>query len=249
MTPPAPSGGAFTVQHGSPMPATAPPATTVAPAAANLTTPWPHRVQWAVALLLCVAVVLLVAHAVVVQATGSRPATLQRGAGLGYRVDLNKAKRAELLQLPGIGPTLVERIERFREDNGGFASVEELTKVRGIGPATLQRLRPFVCVNGGEFDDEGADPETGGGKLIQRTSAYPPSGGKKRTTPTGPINVNRATQDELRQLPGIGPVLSQRILEARRARPFAKVDDLRRVTGIGPKTLEKLRPHVTVGDD
>ena len=37
-----------------------------------------------------------------------------------------------------------------------------------------------------------------------------------------------------------------RIIEARKTTPFKSVDDLRRVSGIGPKTLDKLRPRVTV---
>jgi competence protein ComEA len=246
MEPPDPVAGVFSVQPGLPPPATAALPSPAAPAA-GVATPWPRRVQWATATLLVLAAVLLVIHAVIVQAGGSRPAALQRGDALTYRVDLNKAKRAELLQLPGIGPTLAERIEQYRAEHGGFASVEELTKVRGIGPATLQRVRPFVCV--GDESEDGDHPEMGDGKPVQRTSAYPPSpGGKKKTMPTSPIDVNRATQAELRQLPGIGPVLSQRILDTREARPFAKVDDLRRVPGIGPKTLEKLRPWVTVGE-
>ncbi|QDV39051.1 Helix-hairpin-helix motif protein [Tautonia plasticadhaerens] len=42
-------------------------------------------------------------------------------------------------------------------------------------------------------------------------------------------------------LPGIGPELSDRIVEAR---DFASVDDVSRVKGIGPKTIEDLRPLV-----
>jgi competence protein ComEA len=58
--------------------------------------------------------------------------------------------------------------------------------------------------------------------------------------------VNRATAAELRRLPGIGPTLSQRIIETREEQPFRSTDDLRRVRGIGVKTLERLRPHVAV---
>jgi Holliday junction DNA helicase RuvA len=47
--------------------------------------------------------------------------------------------------------------------------------------------------------------------------------------------------------PGVGPKLAQRIVEARGTRPFRSADDLRRVKGIGPKTLEKVRPFVTLG--
>src|SRR4051812_3807088 len=83
---PATSGGAFTEQHGLPPAAAAPTAKPVAPAAADLTTPWPHRVQWATASLLALAVILLIVHAVVVQPAGSRPTSLQRGDGPRYRV-------------------------------------------------------------------------------------------------------------------------------------------------------------------
>ena len=52
------------------------------------------------------------------------------------------------------------------------------------------------------------------------------------------VNLNTATADELRQLPGIGPALAVAIIEAR---PFASVDDLLRVHNIGPRRLAALR--------
>jgi competence ComEA-like helix-hairpin-helix protein len=61
------------------------------------------------------------------------------------------------------------------------------------------------------------------------------------------VDVNQATLEDLQLLPGIGPKLAQRIIDEREKKPFANVDDLRRVYGIGAKTLEKLRPYVTVG--
>ena len=61
------------------------------------------------------------------------------------------------------------------------------------------------------------------------------------------VNVNEADWPELSVLPGIGPVLAQRIVASReKDGPFRSVDDLRRVRGIGPITLERLRPHVAV---
>lgn len=61
------------------------------------------------------------------------------------------------------------------------------------------------------------------------------------------LDLNRADTTALEALPGIGPVLAQRIVEFRmRHGPFTQVDDLLKVQGIGPKTLERLRPLVTV---
>lgn len=55
------------------------------------------------------------------------------------------------------------------------------------------------------------------------------------------IDLNRAGLAELESLPGIGPTLARRIVVLR---PFARVDDLRRVPGIGPVRLAGLRSHV-----
>ncbi|MDX2018238.1 MAG: ComEA family DNA-binding protein [Planctomycetota bacterium] len=63
-----------------------------------------------------------------------------------------------------------------------------------------------------------------------------------------PIDLNRATKEQLEMLPGIGPALAQRIIDDRTARgPFRSVDDLDRVSGIGKKTIDKFRAKVTVG--
>jgi len=61
------------------------------------------------------------------------------------------------------------------------------------------------------------------------------------------INVNTATESQLEALPGIGPVLAQRILDYRTQHgPFPTVDALDDVSGIGPATLADLRDLVTV---
>ena len=70
----------------------------------------------------------------------------------------------------------------------------------------------------------------------------------KRTPPSGPIDVNRANEEELRGLPGIGSVLAARIVEAReREGPFASLDDLRRVRGLGRSKLERLATSLALG--
>jgi len=62
-----------------------------------------------------------------------------------------------------------------------------------------------------------------------------------------PLDVNLASAAELERLPGVGPALAARIVEARtRDGPFGSVDDLRRVRGVGGATLERLRPRLAV---
>jgi competence protein ComEA len=61
------------------------------------------------------------------------------------------------------------------------------------------------------------------------------------------VNINTATADELEALPGIGPVLAQRIVDYREQHgPFRSVRDLLNVSGIGDSHLADLAPLVTV---
>jgi competence protein ComEA len=71
---------------------------------------------------------------------------LDRAGPLGYRyeVDINAADWPELVQLPGIGPTLAQRIVASRQSQGPFADIEDLRRVRGIGAKTLERMRPYL---------------------------------------------------------------------------------------------------------
>jgi len=63
----------------------------------------------------------------------------------------------------------------------------------------------------------------------------------------GPINLNTATLADLDTLPGVGPVLAQRIMAARDAQGgFKAVTDLRQVEGIGSARYEQLKDLVTV---
>lgn len=57
------------------------------------------------------------------------------------------------------------------------------------------------------------------------------------------VNVNTATVVQLRSVPGIGATRAAQIVAGR---PYEQVDDLERIAGIGGKTLDSLRPFVTV---
>jgi competence protein ComEA len=65
--------------------------------------------------------------------------------------------------------------------------------------------------------------------------------------PVPRLDLNRASRTELQHLPGIGPVLAERIVEYRSARgPFRSVEDLLKVDGIGLAKLERIRSLVMV---
>ena len=61
------------------------------------------------------------------------------------------------------------------------------------------------------------------------------------------LDVNTATAEELEALPGIGPVLAQRLIQHRQTHgPFTTMEDLLAVPGIGKKKLEQLKPNLAV---
>jgi len=65
------------------------------------------------------------------------------------------------------------------------------------------------------------------------------------TTSPQPVELNTADREQLLTLPGIGPVLADRILKAR---PFAKLEDLTVVQGLGSQLVEDLREQITWTD-
>ena len=158
----------------------------------------------------------------------------------GETLDPNVAGDEELDRLPGVGPARALQIVQDREERGPFRTVDELARVPGIGPASVERLRPFVQVHPATLRSAGVS--TGGGERSPAVAATPgaPGGG-------GLVNINRATAAELQTIPGIGPVIAERIVAHRGEHgPFRQVDELMLVAGVGERTLARIAPLVTV---
>ena len=71
-------------------------------------------------------------------------------------------------------------------------------------------------------------------------AASSPSTSKNERLFPAKFDINTATEKELRLIPGIGPVMARRIIDAR---PFGSADDLKKVNGIGDKKYDEIRPY------
>lgn len=63
------------------------------------------------------------------------------------RLNINKATAVELDELPGIGPSIANKIIEYRKSSGGFKSIEELNNVSGIGDKKYDDLKDLVTIN------------------------------------------------------------------------------------------------------
>ena len=80
---------------------------------------------------------------------------------------------------------------------------------------------------------------------VAASAASAPTSGSAGAAPM--VNINSATQSELEELPGVGPVTAQKILAFRTENgAFTAVDELLEVSGIGDATLAEMAPFVTL---
>lgn len=72
--------------------------------------------------------------------------TSTKTKGASGKVNINTALQTELETLPGIGPSLAQRILEYRETNGKFQKIEDLKNVKGIGDSKYSNIKDYVCI-------------------------------------------------------------------------------------------------------
>jgi len=73
------------------------------------------------------------------------PSTAATKTPIG-KININTASLEELDGLPGIGPTIAQRIIDYRNGNGAFKQIEDVTKVRGIGDSLFGQIKDLITL-------------------------------------------------------------------------------------------------------
>lgn len=80
----------------------------------------------------------------------SNPERLAKGEAedkkQGKKININTATEEELESLKGIGPATAKNIISYREEYGGFSSIEEIKNVKRIGDKIFEKIKGDICV-------------------------------------------------------------------------------------------------------
>lgn len=139
--------------------------------------------------------------------------------------DPNRAGETELLAM-GLDRFVVSNILKYREKGGRFLCPGDLKKIYGLKAEDFELLEPFILIRSGQEDIQGTDEvvrfdsaEIRGKKRFVLSEVVPgdaPRNDSGLSCFSGSmIDLNQADSSDLIRLPGIGPVLSGRIIKYR----------------------------------
>lgn len=189
------------------------------------------------------------------------------------KVDVNSADKSTLETLPGIGPTLAQRII----DGRPYKNTSDLQKVDGLTKSKVTAIKKNITFgssamaskkSGTMAKKKNTQPEeTATTSETSKESTSTASTGEKSSstrasqapTPTGSesgklgagetININTASADDLERLPGIGAAKSKAIVEYRNQNgPFKSPEDIMNVKGIKSGEFSKIKEHIKVSE-
>lgn len=81
-----------------------------------------------------------------VRGNAAVPASKNEAAAAGGRVNLNSASKEELMTLSGIGEVKADAVIRYREEHGGFQSVEDIKKIEGIKDGVFNKIKDQITI-------------------------------------------------------------------------------------------------------
>jgi competence protein ComEA len=182
------------------------------------------------------------------------------------KVDVNSANVETLQTLPGIGPTLADRIVAGRP----YKNADDLSKVKGLSKSKIEAIQDQITFgtttrkSTAKSSKKTTTPETSSTDTSgstksksSKSSTASESSGSKTPAPTGSssgklpagqtVNINTATAEQLDALPGIGPTKAQAIIDYRNEHGrFSSIEDIQNVKGIKEGEFSKIKDYIRV---
>ena len=138
----------------------------------------------------------------------------------------------------GLRDKTIQTIINYRNKGGHFNEAEDIRKIYGLKKEEADALIPYIKIKDGGRPQKEVEKNEEQNKLqIQPTKSF-----KK-------IDINSATAEDFKSLPGIGDVLSIRIIKFRNAiHGFKSVEDIKRTYGLSDSTYNLILPYLTIND-
>ncbi|PIU48441.1 MAG: hypothetical protein COS94_02245, partial [Candidatus Hydrogenedentes bacterium CG07_land_8_20_14_0_80_42_17] len=165
--------------------------------------------------------------------------------------DINSATAAELRTVPGMPAHIAELIVKYRDQNGKFEKTSDLLQVPGMNPGILDKVNPYLRVS--PVSNLNAPlPQPAVPPTPQPTSSVnaQPAVATPAATTSSKVNLNTATIEQLKTVPGILDHHARMITAYRNTYGnFQTTDQLIDVPGITADLYGKIREYVTVSSE
>ena len=147
------------------------------------------------------------------------------------KIDITDATPELLQEIPGIHSRLAKDIVRYQETIGDIETFEALGELKGMSDERLAEVSRYVKIPGSTGDEQAFDD---------------PKEIESEVWEESLLDINLASAEELADLPGLGDVTAQRIVESREQEGvFPSLHALTRVKGVGKTAVEKLEGFAT----
>lgn len=157
----------------------------------------------------------------------------QRRSLREFEFDPNTASREDLLNL-GLPERTVQSLLNYRDKGGRFRRAEDFQKIYNLPEEDYRRLLPYLRL---ESPAQPA-PASGGGTAVFAAQ-------KRETKSYETLEINTARAEQWQALPGIGGVLSERIVKFREALGgFYAVEQVGETFGLPDSTFRRISPYL-----
>lgn len=137
----------------------------------------------------------------------------------------------------GLRDKTIQTILNYRNKGGVFKQADDIKKIYGLTQAEAEQIIPFVKVEGNTA------PAIQDGVIA-------PGPNKDPIKSYQTIDINTATEEDWKSLPGIGDVLSKRIVKFRSAvHGFKSVEDVKKTYGLSDSAYQVIFPYLTIGEN